>query len=95
MRLRRLRNTQTMAPRPEPKPVEHGNKVMANGLAWMLHEVVDFKAGLNCDEGAHSFCGCTASWRGAEFCPTVWLAAPIEMVVVALGSVFALAKAQD
>jgi hypothetical protein len=63
--------------------------------AWMPHEVVDFKAGLNCDEGTDSFCGCTTSWRGTEFCQTVWLAAPIEMVVVSLGSVFALAKAQD
>ena len=51
MRLRRVRNTRTHGSEPEPKQVEHGNKVIANGLAWLPREVVDFKAGQNCDEG--------------------------------------------
>jgi len=38
---------------PEPKQVKHGSKGIADWLARLLREVVDFKAGQDCDKGQY------------------------------------------
>jgi hypothetical protein len=38
---------------PEPKQVKHGNQVIADRLCRLPDEVVDFKAGQDCDEAQY------------------------------------------
>jgi hypothetical protein len=51
IRLRCARKNANHGSEPEPKQVKHGSKGIADWLARLLREVVDFKAGQDCDQG--------------------------------------------